>query len=91
MADIELVINIPEDTFQYYVRLANKGEQLNNLESIILDGTPLPKGHGKLIDADKLKKEIYVIDVYSEESVRQQISDAPTLIEADTESEDKEW
>jgi len=51
---MQIVIDIPEDTYQYYVKLANKGEQLNNLESIILDGTPLPKGHGRLIDKDHM-------------------------------------
>lgn len=39
---MKIVIDIPEETYKYYVRLANKkGEQINNLERIILDGTPL--------------------------------------------------
>ena len=56
------------------------------------NGAPLPKGHGRLIDADKLlcsdgiiadsRKCHYIpmIDVYK----------APTIIEADTESEEEE-
>jgi hypothetical protein len=51
---MQVVINIPEDTYEYYAKLANKGEQLNNLESIILDGMPLPQEHGRLIDADEM-------------------------------------
>ncbi len=38
---MQVVIDIPEDTYKYYVKLANKGEQLNNLERIILNGTPI--------------------------------------------------
>ena len=53
---MQRIINIPEETFKYYVTLANKGEQIGNLERIILDGTPLPKHHGRLIDADELKR-----------------------------------
>ena len=37
---MKLIIDIPEKTFEYYVTLANKGEQIGNLERIILDGKP---------------------------------------------------
>ena len=58
MADIELVINIPEED---YINIKNAINSLieNGVERAsmskvclaILDGTPLPKGHGRLIDA----------------------------------------
>ena len=38
---MKIMIDIPEKTFKYYVTLANKGEQIGNLERIILDGTQL--------------------------------------------------
>lgn len=41
---MQLIIDIPEETFKYYAILANKGEQIGNLERIILDGTPLKGG-----------------------------------------------
>lgn len=46
---MKIVIDIPKETFKYYVTLANKkGEQINNLlERIILDGTPLPEQQQK--------------------------------------------
>ena len=48
MADIELVIKIPEETYEYWKE--HKHEYI--LAEAIANGTPLPKGHGRLIDAD---------------------------------------
>ena len=47
MADIELVIKIPEKDYEYL-----KSHNKDGLYNVILNGTPLPKGHGRLIDAD---------------------------------------
>ena len=47
MADIELIIKIPEEE---YKRLAYI--DILKLRGYIENGTPLPKGHGRLIDAD---------------------------------------
>ena len=54
----------------------------------IRNGTPLPKGHGRLIDADKLEPrdispEAWNIPMWGFELV--DIEDAPTIIEADKE------
>ncbi len=46
----------------------------------ILNGTPLPKGHGRLIDANELPIDIEWHDVEI----------APTIIEVDTEGEEEE-
>ena len=81
---MQIVIEMPEKTYEYYAKLAIKGEQLNNLEKIILDGVPLPKGHGRLIDADAIdwfKGEdengipCYILD-------KRDLSLEPTIIEA---------
>lgn len=48
MADIELVVEISEDTFFDLKKKQNRTE----VDCAILNGTPLPKGHGRLIDAD---------------------------------------
>ena len=57
MADIELVIKIDEKTYKDI----KKGKIYSSirdvpLESVsaIANGTPLPKGHGRLIDADSM-------------------------------------
>lgn len=59
MADIELVIKISEEE---YVNLKNainslienglKRASMSQVCLAVLNGAPLPKGHGKLIDAD---------------------------------------
>lgn len=87
MADIELVIKIHEEKYNtiksdLYNTFPAEMKELG-LEAI-RHGTPLPKGHGRLIDADALWKK-WVFDAIG----KQEIDDAPTIIEADKESEDK--
>ena len=48
---MEVVIKIPDEAYEL---LKNKPTLDNIAESIIANGTPLPKGHGDLIDRDKL-------------------------------------
>ena len=54
---MQIVINIPEET---YIHLCNGGSIGASLliEYAIANGTVLPKGHGRLIDVDKLKEEL---------------------------------
>ena len=57
----------------------------------IKNGTPLPKGHGRLIDADSMKtmKNIQSANFNAVALIRLWIDKQDTIIEADTESEDK--
>lgn len=63
MANIELVIKIAEEAYQGIVN-ANKAHSQwgNDLLGIlcagIANGTPLPKGHGDLVDRSKIYKAI---------------------------------
>ena len=78
MADIELIIRIPEEDYE---RIKNSDDMNFN---VIKNGTPLPKGHGRLIDADKI--DFDSSDFYDCDDVRiveEIINDAPTIIEAD--------
>ena len=83
---IQLVIEIPEEDYEY-LKLHNK----DGLYNAILNGKPLPKGHGRLIDADELYLDIQTDEEMrlGEENllwVRERIYDvAPTIIEADKE------
>ena len=67
-------------------------EEKNVLIKAIGNGTPLPKGHGRLIDADRLRS-MYSINRANFNTVvgiQKWIDDAPTIIEANrAESEDK--
>ena len=90
MADIELVIKIPENTYRQIQALARNGyfehDICGNSMRRIANGTPLPKGHGRLIDADALKNEWK--NGFHKKIVDALMDDAPTIIEADKEQED---
>ena len=53
MADIELVIKIPEED---YTRILS-GDIVCYLDNAVRNGTPLPKGHGRIGDLDALEKK----------------------------------
>ena len=61
MADIELVIKVPEHCLEELKRIelneSNEGVVFHTIKCI-LNGTPIPKGHGRLIDADAVVDEI---------------------------------
>jgi len=60
MSDIEMVIKIPEEAKKAFDRAESnelKGGYYDHggvIGKAIKNGTPLPKGHGRLIDADAL-------------------------------------
>ena len=83
MAGIELVVKISEETYKI---LKNYTDPMPWAEHLIKNGTPLPKGHGRLIDADELKKHKYHDSNRFENAVAvAQIDWADTIIEADKE------
>ena len=88
MANIELVIKIPQETYDFLKRYGTDG---GIIEKAVLNGTRLPKGHGNLKDANDIVADIYDrymssdFKVYNE-SVKKcmdMIRSAPTIIEAD--------
>lgn len=79
---MEIVIKIPEDE---YKRVMNGKWTGNPLADYIEYGTPLPKGHGDLIDRDGLELDCYWSDYYDGFSAysESQVRLAPTIIEAE--------
>ena len=81
---MELVIKIPEE---YYKALRKIPEEKSTTDMLIIrNGTPLPKYHGRLIDADKLKLTQHDIHVeainYRHRCISiENIDEAPTIIE----------
>lgn len=81
MADIELVIKIPEEEYRWikksdktvFADVASKECMLHAIKN----GTPLSKGHGRLID----EKDVSLLTVHLIDGVF--VCDAPTIIEAD--------
>lgn len=51
---MKLVIEIDEERYSDVKNQVKNGID-NPLKVIIANGTPLPKGHGKIIDADKIE------------------------------------
>ena len=105
MADVELVIKIPEECYKQiqkhifsiaYDAIKTKEEkkrveEIFNVVLAIKNGTPLPKGHGRLIDADKLnRKKKYCFPTKSGAFSKSEwfikaddLFSAPTIVEAD--------
>lgn len=92
MTEIELVIKVPEEDYLRFSKLSEK-EKVNELtyyEKMIAYGTPLPKGHGELIDRNKTEYLKSLHDakyghISWSEAIKQIKYSAPTIIEADKE------
>ena len=75
---MQIVIDISEELYQMCRGCLGDADCI---ESAIANGTPLPKGHGRLIDADDIDNHIIGhVDTRS----------CPTIIEADKESKHEE-
>lgn len=94
---MEIVIKIDDERYKNIQRIAEvqlDRSRFQTAEQVIANGIPLPKGHGRLIDADRLKRDNPLhlgLDVpyVVEDTVEEIIDHAPTIIEADKESEEK--
>lgn len=90
---MQIVIDIDDDNYatiqeEYKEESMNKnGEISNETVNIILDafykGTPLPKGHGRLIDADVVKDKMGNLDGFG--FIGRCVDEIPTVLEADKE------
>lgn len=85
---MQIVIDIPEEDYkfikdlQFYSSGRRSGRTIEqHIINGIRNGTPLPKGHGDLIDRNTITVEE---DVY----FQNYIIHAPTIIAADKENED---
>lgn len=54
---MQIVIDIPEEDYKNVSRIVDMGLG-TNVDEAIKNGTPLPKVHGRLIDADYLRDVI---------------------------------
>ena len=78
---MKLIIDINEDYFEILKYEERNGNDFHPIK-IIANGTPLPKGHGRLIDTDALVKKGDITKDYLNIF-------APTIIEADNEGNEK--
>ena len=79
MADIELVIKIDEGYLKDIKECVESGDIDYEPWVAIANGTPLPKGHGDLIDRKELLKQPMNTANYPSNYVNV----APTIVEAD--------
>lgn len=100
MEDIELVIKISEEIYKSSKKECAENNSLiiDNFTLAIGNGTPLPKGHGKLIDATfaldaKVTRGNNGVSDRTKgwnEACQAIYENAPTIIEADKEKKDEE-
>lgn len=94
--DIELVIKMPENVYRYAKKyngssmLTLRDEEMGMCMDAIANGTPLPKGHGRIGDLDALRCENTDFDTYNDYcTMFDEIDAAETIIEADTAESEK--
>lgn len=90
MADIELVIKIPEEIYIHFLSRYKYQDTndvgLSESEKVgvaVKNGIPLPKGHGALIDVDKIIGKIHGVKSITA------VLDAKAIIEADKEESEE--
>lgn len=97
---MKMICNVPDEA----IKCVKDGTWCGSpmVEKMIATGIPLPKGHGRLIDADKVADRLEELrnnwDYYGNEYESgiytgcdyslDEVMDAPTIIEADKESEE---
>lgn len=85
---MRMVIDMDEDeyqrTMQHYEQFPR---DLSRYERRIIDGTPLPKGHGRLVDMSEVI--VKLMQYYDrEKTIGQCLDEVHTVIEADGGSEE---
>lgn len=80
---MQIVIDIPEEEYKRMIEQKMFG-RVDVWKNAICNGTPLPKGHGRLIDeSDLMPDSDYEDGIFYAVSIGA-INGAPTIIEADT-------
>ena len=101
METVEVLIRIPKDDLKILRQRFSKGAyRASTLEQTIietiLDGTVLPEGHGRLVDADKLGLtdfEIVMCNRDYKEGLKmlcEKIENAPTILDAEVQNADND-
>ena len=83
---MKLVIDIPESAYESISsgEFDTDGYFKRNLSEVFRNSTPLPKGHGRLIECERLQ-EVFRRNVVGYAGFKQLFDIAPTIIEADKE------
>ena len=95
---MKLIIEIPDELFNIFKKHGVMAFDYFNeydkdqIAIAITHGTPLPKGHGRLKDIDKVERllDLDKPDNAIAKALKNIIESVPTIIEADKESEAEE-
>ncbi len=88
---MKLIIDIPDNEYRHIKEYYEKNDIVEAIYSyIIYHGTPLPKKHGRLIDAEVFSHNVVKYSHQSTKTIGQALADTPTIIEADNESDEHE-
>ena len=94
MKQIELVIRIPENAFDHYREGSEDSRDEAEIGFAVRHGTPIPKGHGRLVDENDLIKDFNTFhDAFVINSAQGKFKIActsKTIIEADKEGAEEE-
>ena len=95
---MQIVIDIPEEVYNSIQDNDYCGISNSDMYNAIVNGIPLPKGHGRLIDADAVEKKMNKSEIEADRNAdyytankidcaMEYIINAQTIIEADSEKE----
>jgi hypothetical protein len=82
---MQIVVNIPDKTYKYFAQGLRFADDVEMAIVAIVDGTPLPKGHGAIKDISQIEIPMCEDRAY-ETWVQVAINSAPTIIERDKEN-----
>ena len=83
---MEIIINIPEDTYVATCNGSMLPSDVENVVNAIKGGTPLPKGHRRLISEEDMLAVIMfskLFDTAKIREVKEVLLSIPTIIKAD--------
>ena len=85
---MKVIANIPEEMYAQVMDEDGIDTMLIPYDDIVKNGTPLPKGHGALKDANKLKHtfilwSMAVQGFFTDADIASIIYNSPTIIKAD--------
>ena len=79
---MKIVIDIPEEKYEW-IKKNNPNADINSIVGAVANGTVLPKGHGRLIDADAYIDKTAECNWLDDIPVDEFNRITPTIIEAD--------
>lgn len=87
---MQIVIDVPEHIYEHIKEVYEHSHTVEATYSYIYHGTPLPKGHGRLIDISPYEKYFNTAISYDDGNHINEVytNSILTIIEADTESEE---